>query len=158
MNRIIALIIGILLMTSVPMVRDEPTAIQSMTELGDIQKKLDQGIKIGKVYYTDGYGFSTSEFYTDDPYEIEQLWKAVNEITVGKKVNESITDWYPQIVFYLTDGTYEGVRFEAHWLCIGGMENYEISNAEDFWDLTSALVEKYAEMQEEAAPEADTRT
>ena len=69
---------------------------------------------------------------------------AVNRITVKDRVNESITDWYPQIVFYLSDGTASGVRFEAHWLCIGGMENYEIDNAEEFWSLTASLVLKYA--------------
>lgn len=153
MKRIIALLtIGFLLMGSAAIAQDEPSTICSMTELGDIQKKLDQGIKIGKAYYTDGYGFSTSEFTTDDPDEIDQLWKAVNAITVGERVNESITDWYPQIVFYLTDGTHGGVRFEANWLCIGGMENYEISNAEGFWNLTATLVEKYAEIDEGAVP------
>lgn len=153
MKRIIALLmIGLLLAASFAAAEEEPKNIQSLTELGDIQKKLDQGIAMEKVYYTDGYGFSTSEFSTDDPEEMDQLWKAVNAITVGEKVNESITDWYPQIVFYLTDGTRGGVRFEAKWLSIGGMENYEISNAEGFWSLTSALVEKHAEREEEAVP------
>ncbi len=143
MRKIISLLmIGFLLTACAALARDEPMTIQSMTDLGEIGKKLDQGIKIEKVYYTDGYGFSTREFTTDDPDEIEQLWIAVNAIAVGEKVNESITDWYPQIVFYLTDGTYGGVRFEANWLCIGGMENYEISNAESFWFLTSTLVKK----------------
>jgi len=146
------LMIGILLTASVAMAQDEPATIQSMTELGNIRKKLDQGIQIGKVYYTDGYGFSTSEFSTDDPDEIEQLWQAVNAITVGERVNESITDWYPQIVFYLTDGTHGNVNFEANWLSVGGMENYEISNAEAFWKLTAALVEKHAETENGAVP------
>ena len=153
MKRITALLmIGILLTACAAIAQDEPATIQSLTDLGDVQKKLDQGIQIGKVYYTDGYGFSVSEFTTDDPDEIEQLWKAVNAIAVGEKVEESITDWYPQIVFYLTDGTQGGVRFEAGWLCIGGSENYEISNAENFWNLTSALVKKHAEMEQGAVP------
>ena len=153
MKKIIAmLMVGMLLTASIAMAQDEPVTIQSMTELGDIQKKLDQGIKIEKAYYTDGYGFSISEFSTEDPDEIEQLWKAVNAVTVGSKVNESITDWYPQIVFYLTDGSHGGVCFEAHWLCIGGMENYEISNAESFWNLTFVLLEKHAEMGEGTVP------
>ena len=153
MKRIFALLmLGILLTASVAMGQDEPKTIQSMTGLEDIREKLDRGVKIGKVYYTDGYGFSTSEFSTEDPDEIEQLWTAVNAITVGEKVDESITDWYPQIVFYLTDGTQGGVRFEANWLCIGGRENYEIGNAEDFWSLTAALVEKHAGTGDGAVP------
>lgn len=152
MKRIFALLMtGILLAVSAAMAQDEPMTIQSMTELGEIQEKLDQGIQIEKVYYTDGYGFSTSEFSTDDPDEMEQLWLAVNAITVGEKVNESITDWYPQIVFYLTDGTYGGASFEANWLSVG-MDNYEISNAEAFWNLTAALVKKHAEAEQGDAP------
>lgn len=153
LKKVVGLMMGILLlMVSVSFAEETPASIQSMTELGEIQKKLDQGITIGKVYYTDGYGFSTSEFTTDDPDEIAQLWNAVNAIRVGEKVNESITDWYPQIVFCLTDGTRGGVRFEAKWLCIGGMENYEISNAEGFWSLTASLVEKHEAMAEGAVP------
>ena len=152
LKKAIGLLMGILLMVSVSFAEETSATIQSMTELGEIQKKLDQGITIVKVYYTDGYGFSTSEFTTDDPDEIAQLWNAVNAIQVGEKVNESITDWYPQIVFYLTDGTRGGVRFEAKWLCIGGMENYEISNAEGFWSLTASLVEKHEMMEKGAVP------
>ncbi len=151
MKKIIALLmIGILLAASAAAAQDDPVTIQSVTGLGSVREKLDQGIQIEKVYYTDGYGFSASEFSTDDPDEIEQLWKTVNAITVGEKVDESITDWYPQIVFYLADGTHGSVCFEAKWLSVRGMENYEISNAEGFWSLTSALVEKYAETEEEA--------
>ena len=147
MRKIIALLMGILMMASAAVAEERPATIQSMTALGDIQKKLDDGMTIGKVYYTDGYGFSTSEFTTDDPEEIALLWEAVNAIVVGERVDESITDWYPQIVFYLTDGTHGGVRFEANWLCVGGMENYEISNAEGFWNLTATLREKHEQME-----------
>ena len=150
MKKIIALLMTAILLTACAAVaQGEPPTIQSMTGLGEIQGKLDQGVRIEKVYYTDGYGFSTSEFSTVDPEEIALLWQAVNEITVGEKVDESITDWYPQIVFYLTDGTYGFVSFEATWLSVG-MYNYEISNAEGFWSLTAALVEKYTEVGREA--------
>ena len=148
MKRLIALLIATFLLISVALAED----FQSMTGMDEIQKKLDAGITIGKVYYTDGYGFSTSEFTTDDPDEIAALWTALNKITVVGKVNESITDWYPQIVFCLTDGTQGGVCFEAKWLCIGGMENYEIANAEEFWSLTASLVEKHEAMAEGAVP------
>ncbi len=149
-KKAIIVLMGILLVANAAFADETPKSIQAMTELGEIQEKLDQGITIGKVYYTDGYGFSTSEFTTDDPEEIELLWKAVNAITVGERVDESITDWYPQIIFCLTDGTRGGVRFEARWLCIGGMENYEISNAEGFWNLTASLIEKHEEMEKGA--------
>lgn len=143
MRKIIALLMGILMMASAAAVGERPATIQSMTALRNIQKKLDEGITIGKVYYTDGYGFSASEFTTDDPEEIALLWEAVNAIAVGERVSESMTDRYPQIVFYLTDGTHGGVRFEANRLCAGGTEKYEISNAEGFWNLTATLKEKH---------------
>ena len=130
------LMMGILLIASAALAEDEPMTIQSMTGLGDIRNKLDQGLAIEKAYYTAGYGFSTSEFTTDDPDEIEQLWKAVNAITVGDKVDEFITDWYPQIVFYLSDGTNGSVCFDAEWLCINGIGNYEIHN---YWLLLTTL-------------------
>ena len=152
MKKMIALLIGLLLIFSVSLAEKNPASIQSMTDLSDIQAKLDQGVTIVKAYYTDGYGFSASEFTTEDPDEIAQLWTAVNAIIVGDRVNESITDWYPQIVFYLSDGTEGGVRFEANWLCIGGKENYEISNAEDFWSLTAALREKHESMENSDVP------
>lgn len=151
-KKAIDLLAVILLAVSISYAEETAATIQSMTELGEIQKKLDQGIAIEKVYYTAGYGFSASEFSTADPEEIERLWEAVNAIQVGEKVNESVTDWYPQIVFYLTDGTYGGVSFEANWLNTGGMENYEISNDEGFWNLTASLVEKYEAMAEGAVP------
>ena len=146
MKKIVALLMGILLLASVAVAEEAPKTIQNVTALGDIQKKLDEGITIEKVYYTDGYGFSTSEFTTEDPEEIAQLWNAVNAIVVGDKAEGSITDWYPMIVFYLSDETQGLVPFEAKWLCIG-MDNYEISNAEAFWNLTSALVGKYMEKE-----------
>ena len=151
-KKAVFLLVGILLMVSIASADEPQRTLQSMTDLGEIQSKLDQGITIGKIYYTNGYGFSTSEFTTDDPDEIAQLWNAINTIQVGEKVNESITDWYPQIVFYLTDGSHGGVRFEAKWLCIGGIENYEISNAEDFWNLTASLIEKHEAIEEGAVP------
>ena len=146
MKKLIAVLLGILMLTSIALA--EEFDFQSMTGLDEVQKKLDAGITIGKAYYTDGYGFSTSEFSTDDPEEIRQLWTALNKITVVGRVNESITDWYPQIVFYLSDGTHVNVCFESHWLSVGGMENYEVENAGEFWTLTALLVEKHAEMEQ----------
>ena len=117
---------------------------RALTGLDEVQARIDRGIRIRRVFYTDGYGFSDSEFETVDPEEISQLWAALNRITVREKTDGSITDWYPQIIFYLSDGSAAGVRFESHWLCIGGRENYELENDGEFWKLTASLVKKYA--------------
>ena len=119
---------------------------RTMTKLDELQAKLDTGVTIEKVFYTDGYGFSISEFSTDNRQEIDLLWTALNKITVKERVDMSITDWYPYIEFYLSDGTRAGISFESHWLSIG-MDNYELENAEEFWYLTAALVKLHTEME-----------
>lgn len=150
MKKLITVLLAVLMLCSAALAEDFD--FKSMTEMGQLQEKLDTGVTIEKVYYTDGYGFSTSEFSTGDPEEIELLWTALNKITVVKRVDESITDWYPQIVFSLSDGTRAGVRFEAHWLCVNGRDNYELANADEFWMLTAALVQKHAELGKDAVP------
>ena len=119
---------------------------RTLTGLDELSRKLDSGITIRRVYYTDGFGFSTSEFTTTDETEIRSLWTALNQITVKGQVNESITDWYPQIVFYLSDETTAHVTFESHWLSLPvpwPQANYELENDDAFWNLTAALVNRY---------------
>ena len=116
MKKLISIVLIVMLMLPGAMADEIQLRIQDMTDLGEIQSKLDEGMTIDKVYYTDGYGFSTSEFTTINAVEIESLWNAVNEITVLGKINMGITDWYPQIIFYLSDGTQGSVHFESTWL------------------------------------------
>ena len=52
MKKIIALLMTAILLTACAAVAlGEPPTIQSMTGLGEIQGKLDQGVRIEKVYY-----------------------------------------------------------------------------------------------------------
>ncbi len=123
-----------------------------LTGLEALSRKLDSGITIDRVYYTNGYGFSTSEFATTDEAEIKTLWEKLNQITVKGQVNESVTDWYPQIVFYLSDGTTTHVTFESHWLSLPTpwpQANYELENDDAFWSLTASLINKYESIPEE---------
>lgn len=113
-----------------------------LAKLDEPAARLAAGETFTSVYYTDGYGFSTSEFKTEDPGEIAALWEALNRIEVVGRSQESITDWYPQIVFFFADGTHFNVTFEAHWLSVGGMENYVIANDGDFWALTAGRAQK----------------
>ena len=114
-----------------------------ITGLNRAQELLDSGEFIERVYYTDGYGFSTSEFETKDGEEIDALWKAVNAIKITGKTNEDITDWYPQIVFFFSDESQLNICFDAHWLEIG-MDHYTVGNDEAFWSLTAAMTAAYA--------------
>ena len=79
-----------------------------VTGLSGMREALNNGAAIYSVYYTDGYGFSVSEFTTTDPEEMKALWKAVSRIQLGAPTSMSITDWYPLIVFNLDDGTRYG--------------------------------------------------
>ncbi len=45
-----------------------------VTGLSEMRKALNNGAAIESVYYTDGYGFSVSEFTTTDPDEMKALW------------------------------------------------------------------------------------
>ena len=139
MKKFLAFMLSFALLVS--LARAEET-FQSITGLDEMQALLDAGAVIERVYYTDGFGFSTSEFTTEDDEEIALLWEALNRITLGEKVSESVTDWYPQIVFFLSDGSCFLVCFEARWLQIGGRENYSVENAEAFRLLTACLVKQ----------------
>ena len=122
----------------------EDTAFLAFTGLSRMLVEQNAGAVIEKVYYTDGYGFSVSEFTTTEAEEIRALWEAICKIRLGEPSQSSITDWYPLIVFYLDNGRHYGVRFDGPWL--DADRNYEIENAESFWALTSMLTAKYSEM------------
>ncbi len=122
----------------------EITEFMTFTGLDKMAEALDAGAEVESAYYTDGYGFSTSEFTTTDAKEIEALWDALCGIELGGPTDESITDWYPLIVFTLNDGSRYGARFESNWLTMGPY-NYELENDGAFWRLTGELVKKYRE-------------
>ena len=120
-----------------------PPDFREITGLNGVQRLLDGGAGIDRVFYTDGFGFSTSEFTTTDENEIAALWRALNAIEIAGTSDQSVTDWYPQIVFKLSDESYFRVCFDAHWLEIG-MDHYALANDEPFWQLTYALTQAYS--------------
>jgi len=127
---------------------ESDSRFMEVTGLNEMEKALNNGATVKSVYYTDGYGFSVSEFTTTVPEEMAALWKAVTKIRLGNPSGMGITDWYPLIVFELDDGTRYGARFEGHWLTVRTV-NYEIENAEEFWSLTAALVQKHIQQPHE---------
>ena len=150
MKRMLALTVAVLLLltgtTAAQGEAAETRDFRTLAGLDKMEQKLEAGVTIDSVYYTDGYGFSTSEFRTSDPDEIRDLWQALNGITLEGPTDESITDWYPQIVFYFSDGTIDHVSFEAHWLTLPASRpqvNYKLANDESFWNLTAAMTERY---------------
>lgn len=123
---------------------EEQPTFDALTGFDAFQERLQAGTSIVSVYYTDGFGFSTSEFTTTDAAEIDALLDALGKIEVVGKSDTFITDWYPQIVFKLDDDSYYNISFNKHWLSVGGMDNYVVTNDEPFWTLTAELVEKYS--------------
>ena len=122
---------------------DEDSAFMVLTGLSRMAGALKEGHDIEKVYYTDGFGFSDSAFTTTEQEEVYALWTAVQSIQLGEASPMSVTDWYPQITFYLDNGRQFSVRFEGRWLDAG--KNYELVQAEAFWRLTEDLVTVYSE-------------
>ena len=147
-----ALLSLLLLLSGFALGEETPLDFAQLTGLDKARELLDSGEVIERIYYTDGYGFSTSEFYTTDGAEIDALWKAVNAIQIVGKTNEGITDWYPQIVFFFSDDTHLNICFDAHWLEIG-MDHYVVGNDEAFWSLTAAMTAAYAAGGGEEEPE-----
>ena len=144
MKKLLCVLLAILLLIPAFALGEEtPPDFVWITGLDKAQELLDSGAFIERVYYTDGYGFSTSEFETTDGEKIAQLWKAVNAITITGKSNEDITDWYPQIVFFFSDESQLNICFDAHWLEVG-MNHYTLGNDEAFWSLTAAMTAAYA--------------
>ncbi len=143
MKKLICFLLSLSLLSGFALGEEAPLDFIHLTGLDKARELLDSGEVIERIYYTDGYGFSISEFSTTDGAEIDALWKAVNEITIVGKTNEGITDWYPQIVFFFSDDTHLNICFEAHWLEIG-MDHYAVGNDEAFWSLTAALTAAYA--------------
>lgn len=137
-----ALLAVLLLIPAFSLGEEQLPAFVWITGLDRAQELLDSGAFIDRVYYTDGYGFSISEFQTTDGEKIAQLWKAVNAITITGKSNEDITDWYPQIVFFFSDESQLNICFDAHWLEVG-MNHYTLANDEAFWSLTAAMTAAY---------------
>ncbi len=125
---------------------EEAPTFAALTGLDEVRALLDGGAAFTSVYYTDGYGFSSSEFTTEDPDEMEALFAALCAVEVAGETDMSITDWYPLIVFTLSDGHRWGVRFEANWLVAdGGRTNYELTGDAPFWALTRLLRIKHEE-------------
>lgn len=144
---LILLLSAVLLLASAASGRAESEpAFLSITGLDAMQEALDAGASIASADYTEGLGFSVSEFRTEDPEETQALWDALRKLELAGVCGESVTDWYPQIVFTLSDGSRFSALFEAHWLSAdGGRVNYHLTGDEDFWALTARLTAAYKE-------------
>lgn len=86
-------------------------------------------------------------FTTEDPEEIRSLLDAVNAMTVAGTTDEFVTDMYPSLRFYFSDGTCCSLCFDGKWLEKDG-KNYILENDAPFWKLIAGMLERYADAPE----------
>ncbi len=128
----------------------ESSEFLKITGLTEVEQSLAAGECIVGITYTEGLGESGDWFYTTDPWEIQDLWTALQMIDTDGESGWFVTDWYPSVEIYLSDLSVYYVSFNGHWLDTPDC-TYELKNDETFWTLTSLLKDKY----KEAAMEED---
>ena len=121
---------------------EEALTFAGLTGLDQLQARLSGGLEITGAWYTDGYGFLTSEFTTDDPADIASLLDALGQISLGPETDFEVTDWYPHLSFRLSDGTSFDLSFNQHHLEVG-RKHYTLSGDIAFWNLTAEMVSVY---------------
>ena len=115
-----------------------------ITGLDEVEQSLEAGETIVGITYTEGLGESADWFYTTDPWEIQDLWTALQMIETDGASKWFATDWYPSVEIYLSDLSVYRVAFNGHWLDTPD-NNYRLKNDEMFWTLTTLLKERYKE-------------
>ncbi len=120
------------------------TEFLKITGLNEVEESLEAGETIIGITYTEGLGESADWFYTTDPWEIQDLWTALQMIETDGASKWFATDWYPSVELYLSDLSVYRVAFNGHWLDTPE-NNYQLKNDEMFWSLATLLKEKYKE-------------
>ena len=119
----------------------------ALTGMDQICELLSTGITLESAAYTKGTKLSDQLAETSDPDTVQALWQALSGIELGEPVNEFITDWYPKIIFTLSDGTTFSLCFDAHRLETADHKVYLLRNDEAFWELTQELLLQHVPVQ-----------
>ena len=93
---------------------------------------FDKGTIVSATVLYDQMG-ANAPYETTDQNEIRTIYKAMKNITVGKKSNMSITDCYHYVYFTFEDGTSYGYNFEGTDLLCYGNDNYDIAGGSDLF-------------------------
>ena len=93
---------------------------------------FDKGTIVSATVLYDQMG-ANAPYETTNQDEIRTIYKAMKNITVGKKSNMSITDCYHFVYFTFEDGTSYGYNFEGTDLLCYGNDNYDISGGSDLF-------------------------
>ena len=113
------------------------------TGLDQMAMALENGATIKKVIYDNRIYGAASWFITEDQEELQALWEAIRVIRLGKTGLTGRTDWYPEITFFLDDGSEYSINFDGHLLNHDG-KTYRLHNDLHFWSLTEKLTGQYA--------------
>ncbi len=118
--------------------RDGEPTIDRLTGRDEFLAKITGDNPVTQIYFTEGYGFSTTEFTVTDPDSIRQLTDAVSLLAIDSVSNMDITDWYPYLQFTLQDGSAWSLRFDGHMLDTG-RELYNLSGDDALWKVIEEL-------------------
>ncbi len=143
-----AFLIFALLLCSASFAEEQELSLASLTELGNVQSGLAEGLTVTGLSYTDGLDSTEGEVSTSSPEVIGRILEALGQIRVTGTTELWVTDWSPSITFTLSDDSVHTIWFNGRSLHAGG-QLYELADDGAFWSLTSSLV--YAE-EDDATP------
>ena len=111
-----------------------------------LMEAFDNG-EIASVELLYDQGGANSPVESDDPTVIRQAYKALKNITVSGKTNESITDCYHHVYFTLNNGSEICYNFEGPDILVyhdgtSSGTNYSISGSEGLWKLYGKLAKE----------------
>lgn len=121
----------------------DPIPLTEATFLGEFLTGVTAENPVVSLFFTEGYGFSTAEFETDDPDEIAAVLAAAADVMVLEDSGMDITDWYPTLVLTRADGVCCTLRFDGRWLSIG-RANHNLSGDDPLWTLLDSLIDAHS--------------
>lgn len=143
MKRGICLLLTLGLLLTLPCLGESEYSFLQMTGLDEMLSRLEAGETVESLsYYDRAYGFN-GDFITDDAGDITCLMETLQEMEIAGPSDIFITDWYPMLVFMLSDGSQYVLSFDWYSLEIGS-QYYKLTGDEDFWRTISELKVKYA--------------
>ncbi len=115
-------------------------SFQEITGLNQIQRKLNSGKKITGIHYESGGNGYNRTFSLDewDTANIKKVWNAIRKIRIQGVGSGWVTDMYPSIEFYVSDGTTFRISFLNHMYSYNGVK-YQLKDDSLFWQVVSEM-------------------
>ncbi|MBQ6174472.1 MAG: hypothetical protein IJK28_07595 [Clostridia bacterium] len=130
---------AILLLAALTAAGEELPDFLAVTGISGVQARLDAGAELASVMFREGIIDEEGPAESSDPAVVNALWEALSRVRIAGESDCFRTDWYPAVIFTLSDGTSLTVRFDWRWLETDGFTFYVLENDEDFWHLAREL-------------------